>query len=101
MNSPTDTAPALAANDITPHIARLVLGHFRSGDSGLWLAFPSHGEHAVIEALCSVDPTLGACMGTGLPGLWEAIQLVRERGGSDRLAEIARTDGQPCGPVAS
>jgi hypothetical protein len=90
----TGTVSPLAADEITPHIARLVLGHFRSGDSGDWLAFPSYGEHEALDFLCSIDDGLLDRAALGFPGLVAAVRLARQRGGVDELTSIARTDGQ-------
>lgn len=90
----TRTSSDLDAPTVTPHLARLVLTVFRSGDPGGWLTYPSSGEVALTEAFCAIDARLLGSAARGFPGLTDAIRTIRVSGGVDELTAIARQDGQ-------
>lgn len=81
----------LNAREVTPHLARLVLGRFGSGDDrSLWIVHPSDGEDAMLTAATSVDGRLLSSLAAGFPGLVAAVQMAYRRGGVDELMAIAR-----------
>lgn len=82
----------LCSETITPHIAAIVLWHFRSGDPELW-RLPSTGEAAVLTAATAVDPDLMRRLLFGsFTGLYNAIGIVRSIGPAE-LEAIARGEG--------
>lgn len=75
----------LCADTITPHIAAIVLHHFRSGDLHLW-RLASSGERAILDAATLVDPTLMRDLLYRFPGLYAAIVDVR----AGRITDLER-----------
>ncbi len=78
----------LTTGTVTPHLARLVLGHFRSGDRTLWEPRPHPAPTALLTLMC--DTSFGA----DTAAMWSAIETLRRNGGVDELMAIARGEAQ-------